>query len=54
MHKENIIASNTFEERGLEFPVAETLDIDLSYMSTKTLGDLFSEVLGTGAGEDLG
>jgi hypothetical protein len=54
LHKENIISSYTFEERRLKFSVAETLDIDLSDMSTKTLGDLFGKLLGTGAGEDLG
>ena len=54
MHKENIIPSYTFEEGWLKFPVAEALDVDLTDMSTKTLGDLLGEILGTSAGEYLG
>lgn len=41
MHKENIVASYTFEEYWLKLAVAETLDIDFPQVVTETLGDPF-------------
>jgi hypothetical protein len=41
LHKENIIASYTFEEYRLELAVAEALDIDFTQVVAEALGNPF-------------
>ena len=53
MHEENIIASNTFEERRLDLPVTEPLYADLAQAGAKVAGDAVCQIMGIGAGEDL-
>ncbi len=53
MHKENIIASYTFEENWLDLSITETLDADFANWNAKILRYFFCKVLGIGAGKDF-
>ena len=53
MNEENNIAPDTFLEYRLNFTIAEFLDIYFSERTTKSVGDLFCEVLRTGTGKYL-
>lgn len=54
MHKENIIASYTFEENWLDLSVTETLDADFANRNTEILRYFFCKVLGISARKDFG
>jgi hypothetical protein len=54
LNQENKVATDTFQENGLDLPVAEFLYVDLAYFATIAFTDFFGKLLRASAGENFG